>query len=369
MKKRILSLLLVLCLLLGCAPAVRAEEEIPNAYCTTAEDFITFSLNCASCLVDSYEVSFSSDLDWLFGEWENVRTILYNCGLQTWSLTRNMTRRTLEVKKIRYRTGFRLAQAWHMGARKYVETDVEHAVLSNAEAIVKATKSSCSTELELERYMHDWLCRNVSYQDGGTDECTIYDTAEGALYYGKAECDGYADAFYLLCSLAGLQVGYQHGGTDNSTTGHLWNIIYMGEHWVHVDVTWDDLDDASNPDFAAKYLYFNTGGQMLDDHFWNSSLSVQQLYPYTDWDVFFYSCAQSGQYNFGAYFADMQDAAKYVIQQNKAGCASAHVMIDGYYADGVQFNDVLASAGLYGTWVTWTDQASSYTCFDVYFYR
>jgi len=50
------------------------------------------------------------------------------------------------------------------------------------------------------KLVHDWICDHVVYVD---DETTDEDdTAIGAILNGRANCDGYADAFYLIGSLA-----------------------------------------------------------------------------------------------------------------------------------------------------------------------
>ncbi len=367
MKNKLLALLLILCMLVpGASFAEEYYDPDNTVYCGTVEDFTTYVLNITTCLVDSFRIDYSPEAAWIFADWDNVHTVFYNNGMKNWKATRYSDH--LIVNDIEYMAGFRMLWGSYMDDARYIYNDEEAAALRNAQEIVRAAKGSCSTELELERYFHDYLCRETVYVE--TDEGTVFDEATGPLYYGKAECDGYADAFYLLCSLAGLQVGFQHGTTDGYEGTHLWNIINIGDCWMHVDVTWDDLEYEQCPEYCSKYLYFNTSGEMLTTHHWDSRFSFWSLYPHTNWDYFFYTCSQSGQENMGSYFGDdIKAAANFVKQQKKAGRPSAHFMIDGNYSDGKWINQKLQDYGLSGRWITWTSSASKYTCFDVYFER
>ncbi len=76
-------------------------------------------------------------------------------------------------------------------------------------------------------------------------EKTVYDkrpdncfTAYGALVNGKAVCEGYTAAYYLLCSEAGLWCGYRDGHPEGQ--GHTWNMVKLDSGIYNVDVTWCD---------------------------------------------------------------------------------------------------------------------------------
>ena len=148
----------------------------------------------------------------------------------------------------------------------------EMEVWAAAARIAEASRSA--DPLQTARAVHDWLCINVVYvDDEASDED---DNAIGAILNGRANCDGYADAFYLIGSLAGLNVRYQHGDSyqqwsepkDYSVT-HLWNLLEIGGEWRMVDVTWDDEPN------GWSYRWFNVGrdiaGQM---HVWNEDMTM-----------------------------------------------------------------------------------------------
>lgn len=140
---------------------------------------------------------------------------------------------------------------------------------------------STDRQLQVATYIHDRLCRGIQYTvDESVDED---DTAIGALLNGEANCDGYADAFYLVGSLAGLTVTYQHGESlddeDNywKDETHLWNLLQLDGTWRLVDVTWDDSEQN-----GIEYTWFNIGlDRASRTHNWNQEGGMQLL-PQTD---------------------------------------------------------------------------------------
>ena len=98
----------------------------------------------------------------------------------------------------------------------------------------------------------------------------------GAILNGRANCDGYTDAFYLIGTLAGLNVRYQHGDSldknywgAEATVSHIWNLLEIGGVWRMVDVTWDDEEN------GWTYVWFNAGRDIADRmHVWNEDMTV-----------------------------------------------------------------------------------------------
>lgn len=97
-----------------------------------------------------------------------------------------------------------------------------------------------SSEREKARYIHDEICKHVKEWKSHTNEDAI-----GALVIGITNCNGFTDAFYMLCRMAGLNVGRIGGTIDNGKTPHAWNWIDLDGKTYCVDVT---LDDSTNSD-------------------------------------------------------------------------------------------------------------------------
>ena len=192
-----------------------------------------------------------------------------NAGMRSYSYSFNRFSGTLTLSDIEYRTAVRILQACRTGNTGDLAPR-EKQTLDKAISIVQ---SAPAEELERERYLHDTLCASVEYY---TDEETYAekDQAVGALLNGKADCDGYSEAFYLLCNLAGIPARFQHGDTfekpdDYPEAKHMWNLVCIYDSWVMVDVTWDDADTA----YDCVYLYYNIGTKRAaDTHIWEKDI-------------------------------------------------------------------------------------------------
>ncbi len=120
------------------------------------------------------------------------------------------------------------------------------------------------TPREIALAVHDLLCARVTYSIDGIehseDDCCI-----GAILNGKANCDGYADAFMLLCALKGIPVELVAGESKKKTgaedPGHMWNLVYLDGLWRGVDVTWDDQES------GAICRHFNMGLDRMKENY------------------------------------------------------------------------------------------------------
>ncbi|MDE5742002.1 MAG: hypothetical protein K2H90_06095 [Oscillospiraceae bacterium] len=98
------------------------------------------------------------------------------------------------------------------------------------------------------KYFHDYLVLNCQ----NDTESPYSDTIYGALVQKKALCEGYAKAFSYLCNLAGIENTIVTGLTK---VPHMWNAVKLGGNWYHVDVTWDNPDDALHAEYPDVILY------------------------------------------------------------------------------------------------------------------
>ncbi len=94
--------------------------------------------------------------------------------------------------------------------------------------------------------IHDGLARRISYDYSPPPlPASSYD-AYGALIEGLAVCEGYSEAFKLICDRLNipciLVVGYV--ATSGEPGPHMWNAVEIGGAWYLVDVTWDDHTDS-----------------------------------------------------------------------------------------------------------------------------
>ena len=173
---------------------------------------------------------------------------------------------------LKYTAGRRILRALQDGNAASLTDLRERSTGEEALRIAQQAIRASDTLTGRERFIHDLLCDRITYSRDETED-NDDDCAVGALLDGLANCDGYADAFYLCASLAGLNVRFQHGQSvpkdqedeeeardeteeDDEEKTHLWNLVLIDGNWVMTDVTWNDLD----PDIV--YRYYNIASDM-----------------------------------------------------------------------------------------------------------
>lgn len=117
--------------------------------------------------------------------------------------------------------------------------------------------------------IHDYLDNNIVY-DSTVAESNIFDSY-GALINGVCVCEGYAEAFKLLCDREGLPcitvIGTGNGGA------HKWNMVQMEDNeWYLLDATWDD--QSSN----IYYSYFLIGSGTKAPFFSNNTVADSTIH-------------------------------------------------------------------------------------------
>jgi len=93
------------------------------------------------------------------------------------------------------------------------------------------------TDAEKAEYFYRYLGQNVQYFSAygkGEQPDYLYD----ALITGKTNCDGFANAYSLLCSLAGIPCAEKmYTPADPNQIGHTWTMICLDGTWYNVDAT------------------------------------------------------------------------------------------------------------------------------------
>lgn len=122
------------------------------------------------------------------------------------------------------------------------------------------------------RKIHDYLVKHVTYDEEYVegDVVTTSNKANGALFDKIALCSGYTDAFAIFMDKLGIK------NFKVSTDNHVWNVVYINDQWLHVDVTWDD--DEVN-DKTAYYFFLIDTDDLLDkdvtDHSFNRDIYLE----------------------------------------------------------------------------------------------
>ncbi len=227
-----------------------------------------------------------------------------------------------------YRPGVRIADAVKSNNTSSL-TEEECAALSTANAALEKILASEKTPIEIERGIHDYIISSVEYRDRSLPPNSVSPEllATNALINGYANCQGYADAFYMLCSLAGLEVGMQ-SGTQANGNKHIWNTIKLDGKWFIVDVTWDDTSmmSAERPCYRA----FNMGKDICKDNLiWSKPFETAEIAESSD-GYYFYKCPTID--DFGRTFTDFRELSKSAYEAfTERGSTVSLAMFEGEY--------------------------------------
>lgn len=138
------------------------------------------------------------------------------------------------------------------GRRAY-STNISVSTDMQAEWVVSRMTNDDMSEREKVKAIHDWLILNCVYNitayNSGVYSKSDY-SPSGPLLYGTAICQGYAEAFSLMMSYAGIQCRVASGHVTTGG-GHSWNEVFIENEWKSIDVCWDD----PVPDTGGIYWY------------------------------------------------------------------------------------------------------------------
>jgi len=135
------------------------------------------------------------------------------------------------------------------------------------EFINNNVKTNMKTEDKL-KLVHDFIIDNSQYDklkmENIYDETYKSKTAYGVLIEHYGICSGYADTLSIFLDKLNI-ANYKISNVE-----HIWNLAYINNKWVHIDLTWDD-PISDNPINRTDYFMINTDKlQSLDsDHYFN----------------------------------------------------------------------------------------------------
>ena len=150
--------------------------------------------------------------------------------------------------------------------KKYSDNDIT--ILNNKvnEIINKEITSNMSNTSKIEK-IHDYIINNSYYYKSSDTESG---KANDVLLKGYGICSSYTDAMALFLSEFGL---------DNykiSTDNHIWNLVYINNDWLHLDLTYDDpvVSDGSNMLLKEMFLINANALYKLNDknHYFDKTI-------------------------------------------------------------------------------------------------
>lgn len=150
------------------------------------------------------------------------------------------------------------------------------------DTLVSAMKNvpvDLSNRYNFVKSVHDYLCSTIYYPDLNTSEYTgnAHD-AYGALVEKTAVCQGYSEAFEMICDYYKVPCVsiYGTGVTSNGSGAHMWNAVQMDDGlWYYIDATWNDQTD--QPVNMIFDDFFLVGSKTNDTHFGGLEFSQSHI--------------------------------------------------------------------------------------------
>lgn len=208
--------------------------------------------------------------------------------------------------------GERVAWAYLHRDTSFLNDD-EMKLYAAAVDLVNQAKNFSSDPLYQELYIHDRLTGKTDYyNEEPQPKYARFKTAFGVIFDGKANCQGYADAFYMLATMCGLHADKVNGYVKNSS--HTWNTVTFGNKSYFVDVTWDDSACKLGNEKFNSYIYFNAPTQVMTNHRWYTAHAPKNLQLKPDK----YNFYRAGEYEtsngkyFGAAFNSAEEALNHI---------------------------------------------------------
>ncbi len=224
-----------------------------------------------------------------------------------------------------YYPGERVATAYLSGDTSDL-TDEELRLYDVAVMLVDAAEE-LPTPLLKELFLHDQIIGIVTYHNhkervGVPRFCT----ALGAILDGQANCQGYCDAFEMLLTMAGFEVGKQSGYAGNEE--HMWNTIRLDDQWYAVDCTWDDASFALNGTEYTSYAYFNAPLEILTATHSMEEYTVDHpiVRELADAKDYFFLTEEATDRFFGFYYPSMQELISDAAGRLEDGASYVYAM-------------------------------------------
>ena len=127
------------------------------------------------------------------------------------------------------------------------------------------------------KWGHDFIINKDKYdldavKSGSKDAFSAY----GAIVGNKAICKGYAEAMAIILDRFNIP------NIMISSDDHVWNLVYVDDKWLHLDLTWDDpvVSTGENIKIYDYYLVTSNNLAKLDNsgsHTYNPEYYLETL--------------------------------------------------------------------------------------------
>ena len=139
-------------------------------------------------------------------------------------------------------------------------------MLNDINSAVEKFKTSSTSERDIVMDINNYLVNLVTYDPNfDKSNASIYDHDLYGVFVDPkhyAVCDGYSEAFLLLCEKENIDCVMVLGTALPEIGAHAWNYVKMDDgKWYAIDVTWNDDGSGDNPYFLKGADTFFTDHQ------------------------------------------------------------------------------------------------------------
>lgn len=192
--------------------------------------------------------------------------------------------------------------------------------LEKARSILEALPQTAEPEQRAQD-IYTYLGEHVQYFNTEVDRESV-DYLYDALCIGRSNCDGFANAFSLLCSLSGIRCCEKLSeAREEDGEGHTWNAVELNGIWYNVDATASD-EVKQRPTLR---LHFGFADDRQDPGVWRA-----ELCPPCDRELFPYDCTLSTEQGAGKV---LRSALKQTDRDYLIVCVQSGELSDGAMQD------------------------------------
>ncbi len=148
---------------------------------------------------------------------------------------------------------------------------------ARTKAILNSLDISSKDPYEKVLCIHDWFAKNIDYSKSEAKN-QKHHSLVGVLAEFKGVCDSYAKTFKLLCEMAGVTCVIVKGKSveQEDNIMHAWNMVRVGDHCAHIDVTWDANLIEGCPELRKKFAlhayFMKDDDEMKHTHSWDRTI-------------------------------------------------------------------------------------------------
>ena len=223
---------------------INSKDEIKNIFYTILDSGIdSYSFYC-----DSDYKNCTKDVEHFFNDKDNLSEI--NNFVHPYNSFKNIKISVTNYGKIT------------LNITHVYNKDEISVVNDQIDTFIKDNINDSMNNEEKIKALHDYIVNNTKFDteiENSSDRLNSQSyTAYGLLINHKAICGGYTDtmAIYLdKLNIPNLRI---------STNEHVWNLVYLNDKWLNLDVTWDDPVTSNGTDMLMYDYYLIDTNTLLN---------------------------------------------------------------------------------------------------------